>query len=305
MTEPVEAVTYRQADSADSYEVFKVFRRSLADLLARNGDDGAIDTGEEALSDDWLRWRSLYEHLAQTGSEFWIAERGGQPAGYARSIVRDGLLELTEFFVAPGQQAAGLGHGLLSRAFPSGAARRRAIIATADPPAQALYLKAGVYPRFDLRFFGRTPEAVPFQSDLAITPMLPSPDTLESLARLDQVVLGHRRDPDHAWLLSDRQGFLYSRDGRPVGYGYVGSWSGPFALSEARDFPAVLAHAESEAAAMGLEEFGVEVPMVNRTAVDYLLGRGFRFDSFLAFMMTDEPFGRFENYLYTSVPFFM
>jgi hypothetical protein len=49
----------------------------------------------------------------------------------------------------------------------------------------------------------------------------------------------------------------------------------------------------------------VEVPMVNRVAVRFLLGRGFRLDSFFSFFMADRPFGRFENYLFTSPPFFL
>jgi hypothetical protein len=39
------------------------------------------------------------------------------------------------------------------------------------------------------------------------------------------------------------------------------------ALLDKGDLPAVLAHAESEAAAQGRAEFGAEVPMVNQVAV--------------------------------------
>lgn len=41
--------------------------------------------------------RSLYRHLAETGDQFWVAERQGRIVGYARSIVRDNLRELTDF----------------------------------------------------------------------------------------------------------------------------------------------------------------------------------------------------------------
>jgi hypothetical protein len=74
---------------------------------------------------------------------------------------------------------------------------------------------------------------------------------------------------------------------------------------EASDFPAVLAHAEHAAAQQGREHFGIEVPMVNRKAVDHLLKRGFRIDSFIAMLMNDKPFGQFENYITTSPPFFL
>ena len=67
----------------------------------------------------------------------------------------------------------------------------------------------------------------------------------------------------------------------------VGLRSGPFILLDANDFPAVLAHAENEVVAQGCEAFGLEVPMVNHVAVDYLLGRGFRLDPFIAIFMSD------------------
>jgi hypothetical protein len=110
---------------------------------------------------------------------------------------------------------------------------------------------------------------------------------------------------DHAWLLEDRKGFLYERGGTPVGYGYVGVRSGPFALLQPGDYAAVLAHAERQAALAGQEHFGLEVPSINRPAVDHLLQRGFRLDSFVAVWMSDEPFARLEDYIVTSPPFFL
>jgi hypothetical protein len=75
-------------------------------------------------------------------------------------------------------------------------------------------------------------------------------------------------------------------------------------LLDERDFPAVLAHAESQAAARG-ESFGVEVPLINRAALRYLLARGYRMDTFVALFMSDLSFGQFEHYLFTSPPFFL
>jgi hypothetical protein len=50
--------------------------------------------------------------------------------------------------------------------------------------------------------------------------------------------------------------------------------------------------------------FGVEVPLVNRAASDYLLAQGFKMDTFFANFMSDEPFGQYENYIFSSPPFF-
>lgn len=293
------SVTYRVGTPEDSYAVFYLFEETIADLVRRFGV--TTPTSPEALAKMWDERRSLYDHLARTADQYWIAEQAGEIIGFSRAIMRGGMQELTELFVKPGIQSSGVGRELITRALPSGAAHRT-IIATPDFRAQALYLKMGVYPRFPIYYFGRTPDIVPLETDLGF---VPAAESLEALAGIDQHILGHRRDVDHQWLLGERQGFLYTRAGQIVGYGYVGHRNGPFALLNAADFPAVLAHAESEAARQGREHFGVEVPTINQTALAYLVSRGFKLDSFMAIFMSDAPLGKFENYIVTSPPFFM
>ena len=67
------------------------------DLSARTGTM-AITGGDdpEVLEKLWKRRRSLFEHLARTAHEFWIADQEGVSIGFARSIVRGDLLELTD-----------------------------------------------------------------------------------------------------------------------------------------------------------------------------------------------------------------
>jgi len=306
MALPNQLITYRPGTIADSYPIFIIFEETLADLIRRLGSSGPTSWQNPAtLEQMWQERRSMYEHLARTAAYFWVAERAGQIVGFARSIRRDDVLELTEFFVRPGEQAAGVGRELLARAFPTGGAKRRIIVASLDVRAQARYLKAGVYPRFPVYYFGRAPEITTIPTDLTIEPITASPERVEILAVLDQSLLGHRRDADHTWLLSDRQGFLYYRDDQPVGYGYAGLRSGPFALLHPHDFPAVLAHAENLAVTAGRPHFGLEVPMINRSVVEYLLARNFQMDAFMAVLMSDAPFGRFEHYIFTSPPFFL
>jgi hypothetical protein len=144
-----------------------------------------------------------------------------------------------------------------------------------------------------------------WRGDLDIQPIQDTPEMLKYLSDVDKNVLGFTRQVDHQWLMSDRQGYLYLRHGQVVGYGYLGVRNGPFALLDQADFPVVLAHAEGQSAAQGREEFGLEIPLVNQVAVNYLLGRNFRIDTFLAVLMVDEPFARFENYILTSPPFFL
>lgn len=296
------SVTYRVGTPEDSYAVFYLFEETIADLVRRFGVTIPTSlSSPEALAKMWDERRSLYDHLARTADQYWIAEQAGEIIGFSRAIMRGGMQELTELFVKPGIQSSGVGRELITRALPSGAAHRT-IIATPDFRAQALYLKMGVYPRFPIYYFGRTPDIVPLETDLGF---VPAAESLEALAGIDQHILGHRRDVDHQWLLGERQGFLYTRAGQIVGYGYVGHRNGPFALLNAADFPAVLAHAESEAARQGREHFGVEVPTINQTALAYLVSRGFKLDSFMAIFMSDAPLGKFENYIVTSPPFFM
>jgi len=90
-----------------------------------------------------------------------------------------------------------------------------------------------------------------------------------------------------------------------VGNGYLGVRSGLFALLEAEDFPVVLAHTESQAAAHGRLEFGLELPMVNQVAVVYLLGSGYKMHSLVAIMMNGKLMAKFENYILASPPFFL
>jgi len=298
-------LTFRPGAVEDSLACYQVFRASIIDFGERTGVM-AITGGDDptVLEKLWNRRRGLFEHLARTAEHFWLAEDAGQILGYARSIKRGGVRELTEFFVLPGQQSAGVGRELLARAFPSEGAQHRLIVATTDVRAQARYLKTGVSPYFPLYNFSREPQAVPLETDLQFTPL--TAEALPALNQIDEALFGHARDVDHHFLMKDRQGYLYTRAGQPVGYGYVGDMCGPFAVLRADDLPAALAHAENEAAAHAWP-FSVEAPMVNRTAVDYLLSRGCQMDSFIALVMAEAPptWARFENYIFTSPPFFM
>jgi hypothetical protein len=66
----------------------------------------------------------------------------------------------------------------------------------------------------------------------------------------------------------------------------------------------VLAHAESRMAEQG-DEFGVESPLINTKAVQYFLERKYQINSFSAILMSNVPFGKFENYLGFSPEFFL
>jgi len=297
-------IIYRPGTLEDSRSVFQVFVKSIMDYSKRMNVMG-ITGGEnpEVMRSLWEGRKPMFEFLARTASHFWVAEQDGEIVAYARSMEHGGLLELTEFFVLPLHQSGGLGRQLLAHAFPQTDSRYRTIIATLDERALARYLKAGVYARFPLKYFYRPAEKVDFKTDLSIEPMQQKIH-IEAMNQIDKQIIGHSRPIVHEWIASTRDGFVYKRGGEIVGYGYPGSSSGPFAVLDEDDFPAVLAHAESLVAETG-GEFGVETPLINKKAIQYFLDRKFKIDSFTALFMSNVPFGKFENYLCFSPEFFM
>jgi GNAT superfamily N-acetyltransferase len=294
-------ITYREGTIEDSHAIFQVFVKTIMDYSERMNVMGITGGNDpEVLKSLWERRKTMFEFLARTASQFWVAEEDEEIVAYARTMEHDGLQELTEFFVSPLQQSGGLGRQLLARAFPQTDSPYRTIIATLDERALSRYLKAGVYARFPLKYFYRQAEKVDVQTDLSIEPMGQTVH-LEAMNQIDKQIIGHSRPVVHEWIATTRDGFVYKRGSEIVGYGYAGSSSGPFAVLDENDFPAVLAHAESLVAEKG----GVETPLINKKAIQYFLDRKYQIDSFTALFMSNVPFGKFENYLCFSPEFFM
>jgi ribosomal protein S18 acetylase RimI-like enzyme len=298
------SIIFRPGVLDDNFAAYRIHHHAIADLIRRLGFAPAdhVPTQEEIIQ-GWKQNRSLYEHLTRTAEQFWVAEQAGEIVGYSRSCNHDGVRQLSEFFVHPGLQANGVGKELLARAFPREHARLRLVTATPELRAQALYMRSGVYARQLLYRFLCTPQPVTVTADLVVEPAPALPVALPLIAALDDAILGFQRADDHAWLLSDRQGWLYRRQGQVVGYGYTGAACGPFALLNPADFPAVLAHAESQAAAAGRPEFALWVPSTNRHAIDYLLAHHYSVRPFVATLFSDAPFGRLDHYINTDPPF--
>lgn len=296
--------TYRRFGPDEAETVCQVFAHALNDTLERLRMEPYVDMDDEAAwRDAWQTRRPLFEHLSATAEQAWLAERGGQVIGYARSIRRGAVYQLTEFFIHPDHQVSGVGKELLARAFPAGD-YKRVVVSTTHGPALALYLRAGVDAQCTICDFSRAPERRQWRSDLRFEPLRDDDEVLASLSELDEAVLGYRREADHRWLMRNREGFLYIRDRTPVGYGYVGHWSGPFALLDPADFPSVLAHAETRAHAAGYE-FMLGVSLGNRPVVEHLLAHGFRMDAeFLMLFMSDKPSGGFDRYVFSMPGFF-
>jgi len=91
--------------------------------------------------------------------------------------------------------------------------------------------------------------------------------------------------------------------GEVVEYGYEGRFNGPFALLNENDYPTVLTHTENEAAAQE-QDFGIDIPLANRAAVDHMLERGHRISPCIAMIMADTTHAQFKIIYPHESPFF-
>src|SRR5205807_1912462 len=118
----------------------------------------------------------------------------GRLAGYARSIERGGLFELTEFFVLPTSQSKGLGRKLIERAFPTGRGDVRSIIATTDTRALARYYRADTVARFPMLSLQGNPAEADMAGDMTPRPLdAESEEDLSALGEVERAVLEHTR----------------------------------------------------------------------------------------------------------------
>lgn len=298
-----EHIGYRRATSDDTVACHELMWASVTDLGRRQG------TPLEGSAEDW--WRSsepLHRLLALIAAEWWVAEEtgSGRLVGFARSIERDGLLELSEFFVRPDQQSQGVGKALLERAFPAGRGAVRSIVATSDVRAQARYYAAGTVARFPLFTLGGVPGDLEPIVEVNAEP-IDGEQAIEAQRAIERTVLGHRRSDDEIrWLLDRRQGFLYRRADRVVGFSFLGrDGAGPMAVLEPSDLPAILLHAEGLAHTIGVQRLELQVPAPNAIAIRHLMARGYRFDSWINILMSDRPFGQFDRFIPFGPPHFL
>ncbi len=299
----------REATTEDTPAIFDVFGRTVVDLEQRLG---AYPADAEPLTPEdierlWTAFASVFNHLGATAYASWVAEMDGQIMGYARSILRADMLELTDFFVLPTAQDAGIGKSLLAKVFPKDTPYHRSIIATSDLRALGRYLKEQVYIQFPVyKLYTESPQVVEYATDIQFKKFEEVDNVLPILNQIDHKILEVEREIDHQWFMDDRQGYLYYRGDKPVGYGYMNERnSGPFALLDDADFPAILAHAETIAATSEQNRLFIAVPMINQIALDYLLMRNFKMHPSFCYVMSEKSFGKFTNYLQTRPMLFI
>ena len=74
--------TYRPGALADSFTVYTIFVRALDDFVRRTypRPDQPGGEGDGDPYAWWPRRQSLFEHLARTADQFWVAEEAGEAA---------------------------------------------------------------------------------------------------------------------------------------------------------------------------------------------------------------------------------
>lgn len=293
----------RRATANDAEACHEVMWTAVTDLGARRGTP-LVGTAAEW----WASDRSMQRFLADHAAEWWVAEEDSRIVGFGRSIERDGLFELTEFFVLPKRQSKGVGRALLEHVFPRRPGQVRSIIATTDERALTRYYAAGTVPRFPILTLSGPPQRDQGERALMADP-LRSAHTLEldALREIELATLESARgEAEIRWLLGDREGYLYRRASNPVGFAFVGKRGmGPIAALDPSVLPDILLHVEDRAASLGLQRIEFQLPGPNEVAARHLLSRGFRIDPWVNVLMSDRPFGQFDRVMGFGPPVFL
>ncbi len=232
-------ITLRPGRPDDEYATFEVMRRTMGHEMA------------------WSHHAAARKHLHTTAcSSFWVAEEkqrftSARVIGYARSVVRERVWCLTEFFVLPGHHRQGIGGALLARCADEGdgfGADTRLILASQHAGANSLYVrKLACYPRLPMLMLvgplsklqapgGPAPaieeptlafalSGMPSKvknlngEALLADPLILTPEVTEAIDAMDRRFVGYARPQEHAFWAREMGGMagasrLFRRAGR-------------------------------------------------------------------------------------------
>jgi GNAT superfamily N-acetyltransferase len=300
-------VAFRQATEADLPECNRIWREGIDAYL--------VPMGFPALPTENPGLRRLHAHTRATDpSRFLVAERRGRAGrrvvAFGSAVDRGPLWFLSMLFVAPEEQARGLGRALLARLLPEELDGR--VLATctdsAQPISNGLYASLGIVPRMPLfNLLGRPRPDVPW-------PALPDGVDAEQIGEparwredpavqaLDRELLGFDHPQDHEFVLDEpRRCFAYrSAAGELLGYGYAGEIGrvGPIAVTDAQLLAPVLGHLLAAVEPRGASS--IWLPGAAGEAIATGIRAGLRIDGFPILAGWTRPFADFTRYVPTS-----
>ena len=133
-----------------------------------------------------------------------------------------------------------------------------------------------------------------------IIPIAPWPESGEWIGRIDQELLGFRRDLHHQFLLGGvaARAIRIEHAGRAAGYAYISAQGhvGPLAIAPDADAKAVVTTALRCALEGGARQVSMLVPGRADVVMQTALALGFRIEEPLV-LMAWRPFGNWSNYL--------
>jgi GNAT superfamily N-acetyltransferase len=298
-------VAIRPAATDDMAAAFAVFRRSLQPMLHRLGSVPTPDLTDAEVEQSWPSRAAWIEHVWRTSAENWVAvsEADGSIIGWAISVQRGPLIELTHFFVLPEMQAKGIGHALFERVMPPGRGPHRAIVATQDPRAMRRYLRSGVRFITSIIDLAAMPRRVTPNTDLEFDRLDASAAAIDLVGQVEEQLVGHRRDVDIEFLLGVRPAWIARRGGAPAAFAFghdSDELTGPIGALDAGDIPALLDQVENHAAEDGAPNISFSTTLANHTAVQHLLQRGYAIDPFFASFLADSDWLKVDRWIHTG-----
>jgi GNAT superfamily N-acetyltransferase len=291
-------ITYRPAQFEDLEEAERVVQEAGNELRVRHGRQPWPAPPPIAFPKFCL---------AEDPDGLWVAEHRETIVGFGFSWMTERFWFLSQLFVSPKAQAKGIGQALLSKTLMQAErnwATNRALITLAyNITSTGLYLNNGLYSREPLYRMAAPAQAVAQNlADIGYdtTPIAPWPEPAEWTRRIDQQLLGFRRDLHHKFLLGGgaARAVRIERAGGTAGYAYTSAEGhvGPLAIAPDADAKAVVTTALRCALESRPSQVSMIVPGRADVVMRAVLALGFRIEETWV-LMASRPFGNWCNYL--------
>jgi GNAT superfamily N-acetyltransferase len=291
-------ITYRPAKPEDLEEAERVVQQSGSALRVRHGEQPWPAPPATAFPEFCL---------ARDPSGLWVAEDGDTIVGFGFSWMAEKFWCLSQLFVSPEAQAKGIGQALLSKtlmqAERNGATNRALITFAYNIASTGLYLQNGLCPREPIYRMAAPAQAVArnlVDACYETIPIVPGPEAFEWTGRIDQELLGFRRDSHHQFLLDGfaAHAIRIEHRGLEAGYAYISAQGhvGPLAIARDADAKAVVTTALRCALESGTSQVSMLVPGRAEVVMRTVLALGFRVEEPFV-LMAVRPFGNWCNYL--------